>query len=200
VVDKGVDMSTQTQARPLDVHVIGRRIWAVVIDYFILGLALGTLFFLFSSIFPNSPLVTAVQDSPPVALGRSLLNAAVLGLVLQALLRPIYYIGLEGYWGQTIGKRIVRIKVVSERSGQVAGFRAVTKRNLPRVALSGFLLLVYVLGLIAPSGLPEGLDTADQLTTIVWWATGVVGLIAMAVTQKNQRLGDKVAHTLVVRK
>ena len=75
VAKKGVDVSTQTQqARPLDLQVIGRRILAVVIDYFILGLALGTLFFLFSSIFPNSPLVTAVQGSPPIELGRSLLS------------------------------------------------------------------------------------------------------------------------------
>jgi uncharacterized RDD family membrane protein YckC len=194
-------VSTQTQqAGPLDVQVIARRILAVVIDYFILGLALGALFFLFSSIFPNLPLVTAVQGSPPVGLGRSLLNAALFGVALQWLLRPIYFIGLEGYGGQTLGKRIVGIKVVSESTGQVAGFGVTIKRNLPRVVLSGFLLVVYVLGHAASFGWSVEPDGIDQIETVVWWVTGVAGLIAMTVTGKNQRLGDTAAHTLVVRK
>ena len=222
VPNKGVDVSAQTQqARPLDVHVIDQMIWAIIVDYFVLGLALGMLFFVFSSIFPNSPLVIAHQGSPPVELGRSLQNAALFGLALQGLLRPIYFIALEGYGGQTLGKRIAGIKVVDERTSQVAGFRAAIKRNLPRVALSGFLLLVYVLALSAPSSSPEGLDAYDRLTSIVWadisivdylrdaaeeiwsvvWAaTGIVGLLAMVVTRKKQRLGDIGAHTLVVRK
>ena len=197
-------MSTQTQrARPSDVHVIERRVLAVVIDYFILGLALGTLFFVFSSIFPNSAVVTEVQGSPPVELGRSLLNAALFGLALQWLLRPIYFIGLEGYGGQTIGKRILRIKVVSESTGQVTSFRAAIKRNLPRVALSGLFLLEYALALIGPSYSFEGLVTGDLIattTSIIFVGTGIVGLTAIALTGKNQRLGDMAARTLVVRK
>ena len=172
---------------------------AVVIDYFILGLALGTLFFAFSLIFPNAPVVTAQQGNPPVELGRSLLDAALFGLALQWLLRPIYFIGLEGYGGQTVGKRILGIKVVSESTGQVAGFRAAIKRNLPRVALSGFLLVVYVLG-HASFGWSVEPDGIDQIETVIWWVTGVAGLIAMTLSGKNQRLGDMVAHTLVVRK
>ena len=217
-------MSRQTQPTgALDVHVIARRVWAVVIDYFILGLALGALFFLFSWIFPNSPLVTTVQGSPPVELGLSLLNAALFGLGLQSVLRPIYFIGLEGHWGQTIGKRILEIKVVSESTGRVAGLRAAIKRNLPRLVLSGFILLVWALGHIAPSSLYEGgpdyhLDAYDRLKSIfwsstglanylrndaiedVWWVAGTVGLIAMTITRNKKRLGDMLAHTLVVRK
>lgn len=194
-------MSTQTQqARSLDVQVIARRILAVVIDYFILGLALGVLFFLFSSIFPNSPLVITVQGNPPVGLGRSLLNAALFGVALQWLLRPIYFIGLEGYGGQTVGKLILGIKVVSESIGQVAGFGATIKRNLPRLVLSGFLLVVYVLGHAASFGSSVGPDGIDQIETVVWWVTGIAGLIAMTLSGKNQRLGDMAAHTLVIRK
>jgi uncharacterized RDD family membrane protein YckC len=181
-------VSTQAQqARPLDIAAIDERFLAVVIDYFVLGLPLGMLFFLFSSIFPNSPLVSAVQGSPPVELGHSLLNAVLFGLALQWLLRPIYFIGLEGYGGQTVGKRIVGIKVVSESTGQVADFGAAIKRNVPRLVLSGFLLLVYVLGL----------DASERV--VVVWVAGIVGLVVMRFTGKNQRLGDKVAHTLVVR-
>jgi uncharacterized RDD family membrane protein YckC len=216
-------VSTQTQqARPLDVQVIGRRISAVVIDYFILGIALGMLFWVFSLIFPNLPVVTAQQGTPPVELGRSLLDAALFGLALQWLLRPVYFIGLEGYGGQTIGKGILGIKVVSESTGQGGGFRTATKRNLPRVVLSVLFIPVYVLvHIIGPSGLPEGLDSAARLTSIVWadisivdylrdvaddiWslvlvATGIVGLLTMSFSGKTQRLGDMVAHTLVVGK
>jgi uncharacterized RDD family membrane protein YckC len=133
-----------------------------------------------------------------VELGRSLLDAALFGLALQWLLRPIYFIGLEGHGGQTIGKRILGIKVVSASTGQVAGFGVAIKRNLPRLVLSGFLLVVYVLGLIGLPGLSVGPDATDQIATAIWWVTGIVGLIAMTFSGKTQRLGDMVAHTLVV--
>jgi len=193
-------VSTQTQqARPLDVQVIGRRISAVVIDYFVLGIALGMLFWVFSLIFPNLPVVTAQQGTPPVELGRSLLDAALFGLALQGLLRPIYFIGLEGYDGQTIGKRIVGIKVVSESTGQVGGFGVAIKRNLPRLVVSGLLLVVYVLGYIGLSRFSVGPD-ANDIETVIWGVTGIVGLLTMSFSGKTQRLGDMLARTLVVGK
>lgn len=161
-------MDYQEQARPLNVHVSGRRILAVFVDYLILAFILGLLF--------------SLIDGFPFGL--------VSGLWWALLLRPLYHIGLEGYWGQTLGKRLFSIKVVSERTGEIVGFGPATARNLPRLAVPGFvILLMVVLG---------NAEAAGRSSGPVIFGAPLVGLLVMAISKKRQRIGDKVAHTLVV--
>lgn len=79
-----------------------------------------------------------------------------------------YYILLEGYTGQTLGKMLVGIKVVKEETGEIPGIKAAAIRSVLRL-VDGFL-------------------------------SYLVAFIAVLASQKNQRLGDMAAHTLVVRK
>lgn len=78
-----------------------------------------------------------------------------------------YVLLLEGAWdGQTVGKKLFGIKVVTE-SGEQCGYAASLVRNL--------------------------LDVVDGF---FYYA---VGLAFMAASDKRQRLGDRVADTVVVR-
>jgi len=92
----------------------------------------------------------------------------VLATVLIWVLVVLYYILLEGYWGQTVGKMLLGIKVVREGTGDVPGFGAAALRTFLRTVDALFLYLV--------------------------------AFIAVLASAKRQRLGDMVAHTLVVRK
>ena len=123
-----------------DVHVTGRRVLATIAD----GLVLLTLAYVMSP---------------------SLEMTSWVGMVY-FLLVVLYYILLEGYLGQTLGKMLLGIKVIREDNGEAPGLRAATIRTLLRAIDS---LLFYL-----------------------------VAFIAVLVTAKRQRLGDVVAHTLVV--
>ena len=53
-----------------------------------------------------------------------------------------YYIVLEGYWGQTLGKKLLGIKVVREDTGTVPGVRAAAIRSVLRLVDGIFSYLV----------------------------------------------------------
>lgn len=124
-----------------DVHVTGRRILATVAD----GLVLLTLGFVMSPQRIDMPSWRGVGYFSIVVL---------------------YYILLEGYLGQTLGKMLFGIKVVREDNGEVPGLGAATIRTLLRIIDSLFFYLV--------------------------------AFIAVLLSAKRQRIGDVVAHTLVV--
>jgi uncharacterized RDD family membrane protein YckC len=79
-----------------------------------------------------------------------------------------YYMLMEGYLGQTVGKMLLGIKVVREDNGEVPGLGGAAIRTALRIIDGLFFYLVT--------------------------------FIAVLASGKNQRLGDMVAHTLVVRK
>jgi uncharacterized RDD family membrane protein YckC len=78
-----------------------------------------------------------------------------------------YYLLMEDYLGQTLGKMLLEIRVVREISGGVPGLGAAALRTVLRI-----------------------------IDGILFYAVAFVSVLA---SQKNQRLGDMVAKTLVVR-
>lgn len=124
--------------------VIWRRAIAVIIDSLLIGIV--------SSIFGG---VLAQARLGPIV--------GLVGL----LLGFVYYIYLEGNYGQTIGKMALGIVVVTE-DGDPIDYRAATIRTLLRVIDS--LPFLYL-----------------------------VGIIVVYVTDREQRIGDLAANTLVLR-
>ncbi len=112
--------------------VLGRRIGAAIIDIgiaFLILLVVGGLFG--NDVGPDAP------DSARFgALDRLLFLALVVA----------YFIGTETAWGQTIGKKVLALRVVAA-DGSAPSTRAIVVRNLVRIvdALPAF----YVVGAIA---------------------------------------------------
>jgi uncharacterized RDD family membrane protein YckC len=80
----------------------------------------------------------------------------------------IYFIVMEATLGATLGKLIVKLRVVKEVDGSPIGWSDAVVRNLLRV-VDGIVLYL-------------------------------IGFILVCATQKRQRLGDKVAGTVVIRR
>jgi len=81
----------------------------------------------------------------------------------------LYFIALEGNYGQTVGKMAVRIKVVRE-DGTKIDYTGAVVRNVLRIIDLIPYFIPYLLGAI-----------------LIW------------TSDKKQRLGDRVAHTIVVK-
>lgn len=137
-----------------DVHVTGRRVLATIVD----GVVLAVIFWLFSALFG-----TTSAEGGEVSASVSGFASLVLFVLAFA-----YYIVMEGYLGQTLGKMLVGIKVVREDTGGVPGLKAAAIRTVLRI-VDGFFFYI-------------------------------VAFVAVLASQKNKRLGDMAAHTLVVRK
>jgi uncharacterized RDD family membrane protein YckC len=145
-----VSGATGTEA---NVHVTGRRVLATLADGIVLGLAFALMSMLFGSSSAQGGQVSGSLEG---------FSALVYFVLVFA-----YYILMEGYLGQTVGKMLLGIKVVREDNGEVPGVGGAAIRTVLRLIDGLFFYLVAFISVLA-SG-------------------------------KNQRLGDMVAHTLVVR-
>jgi uncharacterized RDD family membrane protein YckC len=112
-----------------DVHVTGRRILATIVDGLIFGGLYAVMVILFGSI---SSVGSADWNGSMPALPTLLYGVIVV----------LYYILLEGYLGQTVGKMLLGIKVVREDDGEVPGLGGATIRTLLRIVdgISSYLV------------------------------------------------------------
>ncbi len=138
----------------LEIHVTGRRVLATIVDVIVFSVVGWILTFFFG--------VTTVEG------GVASFSLGTVGTLLLTVLIFAYYVVLEGYLGQTLGKMLVGIKVIREDTGGLPGPGAATLRTILRI-IDGILFYL-------------------------------VAFISVQVTQKNRRLGDMAANTLVVRK
>ena len=138
----------------LEVHVTGRRILATIVDAIIFSIFYW--------------LLTMLLGSTSVEGGTIAFSLGALGSLIYFAGIFAYYLFMEGYLGQTVGKMLLGIKVVREDNGGVPGLGAAALRTVLRI-----------------------------IDGILFYAVAFVSVLA---TQKNRRLGDMVANTLVVRK
>lgn len=138
----------------MEVHVTGRRVLATIADGLVIGAAVTVMSIFFGT--------TSVEG------GQASASLGGLPALFSLVLAFGYYILMEGYMGQTLGKMLLGIKVVREDTGGVPGLKAAAIRTVLRI-VDGF-------------------------------ASYLVAFISVLASQKNQRLGDMAAHTLVVRK
>jgi uncharacterized RDD family membrane protein YckC len=113
----------EVRAGPAEaVHVTGRRVVATLIDGLIFGVAYWLLALAFGDIRAEGEAANFVSNLPVWA-------SVVYGLFVIG-----YYVLLEGYLGQTVGKMATGIKVVTEATGQAPpGIAAAAIRTVLRL-------------------------------------------------------------------
>ncbi|SLN56257.1 RDD family protein [Roseovarius albus] len=112
---------------------------------------------------------------------------ATLFFLLTFLIRIPYYIFAELVWnGRTIGKRIVKIRVVSDNGGRLTPHQIVARNLMKEVEV--FLPIATLL-----SG---QFDTSLTGWMLFFWMVGI--LLVPLLNKHRQRLGDMIAGTLVV--
>ena len=114
---------TTLGATTMDVHVTGRRILAIIVDGIIVGLPTGLMGAMLGVVSSGAGEVSASLE------GVAGLFAALISVALYLG----YYVLMEGYLGQTLGKMLLGIKVVREDDGGVPGVKAAAIRTVLRI-------------------------------------------------------------------
>ncbi|HEV3339314.1 MAG TPA: RDD family protein [Pirellulales bacterium] len=110
-----------------------------------------------------------------------------LGLVGYFVLDWFYGGLFETYWnGQTPGKRMMRIRVVSDEGQPINGWQAV---------LRNFLRAADALPWVTAFEIDTALDTGS---IAIPFPTYLLGLVTAAMNDRYQRLGDLAAGTMVI--
>jgi uncharacterized RDD family membrane protein YckC len=130
-----------------DVHVTLRRVLATLVDFLIFAAVGSTMAYYFGTF-------RVLHD----AFGVKVLLAPV-GWAAWIALIAIYYILMEGYLGQTVGKMVVGIKVVREGTDEVPGLKGATIRTLLRLVDE---LASYLVALVAILVTPERQRLGDM--------------------------------------
>jgi uncharacterized RDD family membrane protein YckC len=118
-------VTNPTAATRGDVHVTGRRVVATIVDGFVIGGIYAAMAAVFGTITTDGGAGHWVATMPAA------------GSVAYAVVVALYFVLLEGYRGQTLGKMAVGIKVVSEATGAPPGLAAATVRTALRM-IDGF--------------------------------------------------------------
>lgn len=169
---KNVDTLIPPEGVPLrlDIAGIGVRLGAQITDILITTVAALALFFLLLSLGALNPAsINAVAS------------------MLFFIIRIPYYVFSELIWnGQTLGKRLLKIKVVAFDGGSLTA-QSLIVRNLMKEAevfLPGTLLLA--------------LDTETPVATLIAcvWIAGALAVPLL--NKRRRRLGDMIAGTYVV--
>ena len=154
-------MTTATQTfgsgavLPADaIHVTGRRVVATLID----GLVFGGVYWLLALAFGD--IRTQGEAANWVA------NLPAWVSVAYGLFVIAYYVLLEGYLGQTLGKMATGIKVVSEATGTTPGIAAAAVRTILRLVDGLFSYLVAFITVLA-SGKRQRLGDMAAHTLVV---------------------------------
>jgi uncharacterized RDD family membrane protein YckC len=111
----------QARALAATTRVTGRRVIATIVDGLVFGAAYVLLALAFGDIRVEGE--AANWDA----------NLSAGGNITYGLLVVAYYVLMEGYLGQTIGKLTVGITVVSEVTGRPPGIAAAAVRTLLRI-------------------------------------------------------------------
>jgi uncharacterized RDD family membrane protein YckC len=132
-------LSGQVRAGPTGkIHVTGRRVVATLIDGLIFGVTYWLLALVFGDIRTQGDAANYVADLP-VAIS-----------IAYGLFVVGYYVLLEGYLGQTVGKMATGIKVVTEATGQSPpGIAAAAIRTLLRLIDGLFSYLVAFVAVLS---------------------------------------------------
>lgn len=149
---------------------IGNRFLAVAIDHFIQYLSIILIAWFFLSIAGYNS--SDIADAPDKLFSEAPKWTIALMIIILFLVFAGYFIVFEWLWnGQTPGKRLMKLRVIREDGRPLTLWEAIA-RNLLRIcdAVPGFILPVYS-----------------------------IGLIVIFLSNRDQRVGDIFAGTVVVR-
>jgi uncharacterized RDD family membrane protein YckC len=113
----------------------------------------------------------------------------------------LYSVLLHSRYGQTVGKMLMKIKVLDVSEERIPTFRQAFLRDIGYIVLNT-LSLVYLVYLVLAGEHVAGAEISSLPGRILLWASFgwfLVEIVTMATNEKRRALHDYIAGTVVIR-
>ncbi len=118
------------------------------------------------------------------------------------ILYPIYFITMHGFYGQTLGKMIARVKVVNNKDEQPIMMQQAFERELPNLVLNIKWITLTTcssLSCIQKDSASSDIEYAITAFLIVSTVWGISELVTVLFNKKRRAIHDFIGKTVVVR-
>ena len=123
----------------------------------------------------------------------------VLAIVLQNLIWFLYSIGMNGRFGQTVGKMLTRVKVLDVSEQRLSMRQAVLRDGVPLVLILASLPYQIITVLNAQPILVSNNSTPMQIINSINAVWFLAEIVTMLTNSKRRALHDFIARSVVVR-
>jgi uncharacterized RDD family membrane protein YckC len=114
----------------------------------------------------------------------------------------IYVILMHGYFGQTLGKMVMKVKVLNHDTETDINIKQALRRESVNLALNigwVLILLAVVISLEMSGTVLNGLSYAEMILSILSAVWGVSEFVTMLFNDKRRAVHDYIGKTVVVR-
>jgi uncharacterized RDD family membrane protein YckC len=120
-------------------------------------------------------------------------------LFIVSLANGVYFIIMHTLFGQTVGKMLMKVKVLAFDESPI-NFRQAILRDLPQIIfLIGSFIFIDPLAVNPNETTPDALDIFKNPIAVVATIWGITDIIFFFVMNKHRALHDFVAGTVVVK-
>lgn len=120
-------------------------------------------------------------------------------VLLFSLAHPVYSILMHGFYGQTLGKMALKIRVVDVFENPIT-FQHAILREVPNIFLNFSLIFFTMSHFSGVLNFSDQLRSSAETIVIVFWICWAIGDIAVFfVNDKRRSLHDFIAGTVVIR-
>jgi uncharacterized RDD family membrane protein YckC len=157
------------------------RFFAALADWVIIFLILWGIGYLKNNVLPQDPIISKIH------------------LAFYTCFDLAYFIFLHGKYGQSIGKMIMNVKIVSFPDESPITYKQAILRDLPYLILIALDFFLWCLSQIIPAIADNFIIVAFGILTsfaaIIWF---ILEIITMLTNGQRRAVQDKIASTVVV--
>lgn len=136
------------------------------------------------------PLTIAADMATGMEAGETTKQSIIFGLNVAAV---VYFVVMHALFGQTVGKMLMKVKVVDLTEAPI-GFKRAILRDIPQIIFTFFSLVPF---LTAP--LSENPELQVNILTLGLMAWSFADIAVFLSNEKRRALHDYIAGTVVVR-
>ncbi len=125
----------------------------------------------------------------------SIFSQFIFSTIIYTAVVATYFIFCHGKYGQTLGKKIMGIKVLDVSEDATIGFLRAFYRELPWI-VSEVALFVYILVFVFNKQSIEGYEMTEFMISFIWMC---LELITMFLNDKRRAIHDFLAGSVVVK-
>jgi uncharacterized RDD family membrane protein YckC len=157
------------------------RLFAAIADMIILSLLAFAFSYIINFFFTESKITSAIDTA------------------FESSFNLAYFIFLHGKYGQSIGKMIMNVKIVSFPDESPITYKQAMVRDLPYLILIALDFLLWCLLQITPSisgnFIFSAIGILASYAAIIWF---ILEIITMLTDERRRAIHDKIAGTVVI--